>query len=144
MDTFSTTDLNWFRGRLADRRLSQRQLARLMNLDPSAVSLMLRGKRRASAQEVADISSLLGVSADEVVLRLGSSPTLPARRRDGVAPPAKETAAVPLSTAQPDVSMLDLPVPMADGSVARLVLPRAMGKDDALRIAAVVQALAVP
>lgn len=137
-------DNQWFRGRLADRRLSQRQLARLMNLDPSAVSLMLRGKRKASSTEVAEIARLLGVSADDVVVHLGSAPTVPAGRAEPVALVARDvTTSAPQATPAA-LGVIELPVPMADGSVARLSLPRGMRKEDAERIATLVRALAVP
>ncbi len=35
-------DTEWFRDRLASRKLSQRGLAKAMGVDPSAVSLMFR------------------------------------------------------------------------------------------------------
>lgn len=36
----------WFSERLAERDMSMRRLAKLLELDPSAVSLMLRGSAR--------------------------------------------------------------------------------------------------
>ena len=41
----------WFTDKLVERQLSQRGLAKLMGLDASAVSLMMRGKRRISIKE---------------------------------------------------------------------------------------------
>ena len=41
----------WFKQKLAERKLSQRQLAKLMGLDPAAVSLMLRGQRKMTNEE---------------------------------------------------------------------------------------------
>lgn len=157
--TSQRIDTNWFRSRLADRRLSQRQLAKLLDLDPAAVSLMLRGKRKMSAAEASEIAVQLGVSVQEVLVRAGSTPTVPSKngpeiRRARVeggeggwqakGSKAPEKAIEAVVAAPPDGSMVELPVPMADGSTARLVLPRNMGKDDAQRIAAVVQALALP
>lgn len=43
-----------------------------------------------------------------------------------------------------DNGTIDLPVPMADGSVACLRLPKKLSQADAERIAAIVHALAVP
>lgn len=140
-------DTRWFKDRLADRRLSQRQLAKRMGLDPAAVSLMLRGMRKLSAAEAADLARQLGVSTDEVLARAGSTPTIPARVELAKDAPATPVAlkARDVATAAPvmDAGMIELPVPMADGSTARLVLPRVMGKADAQRIAALVQALAL-
>lgn len=61
----------WFRARLADKELSQRQLAKLMKLDPGAVSLMLRGQRRMTNEEVRLLAWVLGVKATEVLRQLG-------------------------------------------------------------------------
>lgn len=65
-------DTHWFHGVLADKRMSQRRLAALMGLDPAAVSLMLRGKRKMSANEVAEMARLLGVSVQEILVRAGA------------------------------------------------------------------------
>lgn len=64
-------DSAWFVQRLADRRLSQRQLARLMGMDPSAVSLMFRGKRRMTVDEAAQIAVLLQSTTTEVMEAAG-------------------------------------------------------------------------
>ena len=116
-----------------------------MNLDPAAVSLMLRGKRKMSASEAGEIAKLLGVAVDEVLMRAGSTPTvpkaLPEIRTGREWQPMK---AAPVRDVEVTASEIELPVPMADGSTARLVLPRAMTKQDAERIAAVVSALALP
>jgi transcriptional regulator with XRE-family HTH domain len=64
-------DTNWFQAQLADKRMSQRRLAALMGLDPGALSLMLHGKRKMSAEEVAEIARLLNVDATEVLTRAG-------------------------------------------------------------------------
>lgn len=61
----------WFRKRLSERRLSQRGLARLLGLDAAAVSLMLRGQRRMSAEEAHRISGLIGVPITEVLRQAG-------------------------------------------------------------------------
>lgn len=66
----------WFRDRLADKRLSQRGLARAMGIDAAAVSLMLRGRREMKLTEAAEIARLLGVPAQDVLehagVRIGS------------------------------------------------------------------------
>lgn len=108
-------DTRWFVERLADCRMSQRGLARLMNLDPSAVSLMLRGKRRMTASEAAEIARFLGVPPEEVLLRAGSTGTIPlaqaaggtriaqearSGREGGVAHPGAEDGAGGLSEAR--------------------------------------------
>jgi len=64
-------DTQWFVDRLAQRDLSQRGLARLMGVDPAAVSLMLRGKRKITLEEAAQLAVLLDVSTTEVLQRAG-------------------------------------------------------------------------
>lgn len=61
----------WFRDQLADRQLSQRGLAKLLDLDPAAVSLMLRGQRRMTPAECKAIADVLGASVTEVLRRAG-------------------------------------------------------------------------
>lgn len=61
----------WFRERLAERDMSIRRLAKLLELDPSAVSLMLRGKRTMTAQEANKISGLLTIPVTEVLSQAG-------------------------------------------------------------------------
>lgn len=67
----TNVNTQWFRSRLADKQLSQRQLAKLMKLDPGAVSLALRGQRRMTNEEVRTLADLLGVKATEVLRQLG-------------------------------------------------------------------------
>lgn len=66
-----SVDTKWFHDRLADRKLSQRELARRIELDPSALSLTFRGRRSMKLTEAAEISRLLGVPLDEVLFRAG-------------------------------------------------------------------------
>lgn len=61
----------WFKDRLADRRMSQRALARAMGLDQAAVSLMFRGRREMRISEAIEIAHLLGRSPDEVMEAAG-------------------------------------------------------------------------
>lgn len=61
----------WFRAQLAANDMSMRRLAKLLELDPSAVSLMLRGKRTMTADEANRISGLLTVPVTEVLAQAG-------------------------------------------------------------------------
>ena len=61
----------WFTDRLAERQLSQRGLAKLMGLDASAVSLMMRGKRKMTLEEAAQMAVLLNVNTNEVLAQAG-------------------------------------------------------------------------
>lgn len=71
MPTKKTMQTNWFRDQLADRQLSQRGLAKLLDLDPAAVSLMLRGQRRMTTAEAKRMADVLGVPVTEVLRRAG-------------------------------------------------------------------------
>lgn len=62
---------DWFRQKLSERKLSQRGLAKLMELDPAAVSLMLRGQRKMTNEEALQISGFLGVKVTEVLRQAG-------------------------------------------------------------------------
>lgn len=68
-------DTAWFRGTLADKKLTQYGLAEALGLDKSAVSLMLRGKQQVKLEQVPVIAGYLGVSMPEVLTRLGMSDT---------------------------------------------------------------------
>jgi hypothetical protein len=66
-------DTEWFRGRISDRRTSARQLAFQMKIDPAAMSLMLRGKRKMTVLEAAELAELLGADLEEVMRRAGAA-----------------------------------------------------------------------
>lgn len=62
---------HWFRERLQDKQLSQRKLAKMLNIDPAAVSLMLRGRRKMTPHDAHQISVILGVPLNEVMRNAG-------------------------------------------------------------------------
>lgn len=64
-------DTDWFKQKLAERKLSQRQLAKLMNLDPAAITLTLRGQRKMTNEEANFIASAIGVPVTEVLRQAG-------------------------------------------------------------------------
>lgn len=66
-----TVNTSWFKEKLSERRLSQRGLAKLMGLDSSAISLMLRGRREMKITEAATLAALIGVPAEEVLANVG-------------------------------------------------------------------------
>ena len=134
-------DTRWFQDRLSDVRLSQRKLARQMSLDPAAVSLMIRGKRKMSAAEAAEIARFLGVSVTEVLVRAGIGPTM----RETPAPGGSGgDDAPPLGLGvAPSPDVVEIPVVLSDGNTAKLILPLRLAKGDADRIAAIVAAFAV-
>lgn len=61
----------WFRDRLKGIELSQRGLAKLLDVDAAAVSYMLRGKRKMTLNEANRIAQILGVPASEVMRQAG-------------------------------------------------------------------------
>jgi transcriptional regulator with XRE-family HTH domain len=65
----------WFRDVMAAKKLSQRRMAALMDLDPAAVSLMLRGQRKMTNAEAHKMSQLLGVKTTEVLRQAGVAVT---------------------------------------------------------------------
>lgn len=62
---------DWFKRRLAQRELSQRQLAKLMNLDHAAISRMLRGHRRMTVEEASQLAVLLQSTTADVLQAAG-------------------------------------------------------------------------
>lgn len=66
-----TVDREWFRDRLADIKMSQRKLAKHLEVDPAAVTLMLRGERRITTAEAQEIAGVLGVPVTEIMRRAG-------------------------------------------------------------------------
>lgn len=61
----------WFRERLQDKKLSQRGLAKMLEIDPAAASLMMRGKRKMTPHEAHQISQILGTPLNEVLRQAG-------------------------------------------------------------------------
>lgn len=64
-------DSQWFTDRLAERRLSLRGLAKLMEMSPSSLSLRLNGRYKITMEEATVMANLLGVTFEEIVLRAG-------------------------------------------------------------------------
>nr|DAQ54369.1 MAG TPA: helix-turn-helix domain protein [Caudoviricetes sp.] len=66
-----TINTKWFREKMADAGLSQRQLAKKLGLDQSAISLTFSGRRRMKFEEAADIARLLGLPVSDVLSNAG-------------------------------------------------------------------------
>jgi transcriptional regulator with XRE-family HTH domain len=65
-------DTDWFQEALRRVGTSQADLARHLDLPPSAVSRMLRGERQMKIQEALRVAQFLGVPQDEVVRHAGA------------------------------------------------------------------------
>jgi len=61
----------WFQEKLRERKISQRGLAKRMELDPSSISNMFAGKRRMTPEEAKQIASYLLVPVTEVLRQAG-------------------------------------------------------------------------
>lgn len=61
----------WFISRLQAIKLSQRRLAKMIDLDPSAVTLMLSGRRKITTDEIHKIANIFNVSVAEVMRHAG-------------------------------------------------------------------------
>lgn len=61
----------WFRDRLKDKQISQRGLAKLLDIDPAAASLMLRAKRKMTTHEAHQIATILGLPLNEIMRNAG-------------------------------------------------------------------------
>lgn len=74
-------DTDWFLIQLAERRMSQRQLARFMGIDPASVHRLLQGKRPMRFDEAGQLAQLLGVTVDDILrhagLPVGAGQTVP-------------------------------------------------------------------
>lgn len=64
-------DRQWFAHQLRAAGLTQRMIADRPGLDESAVSLMLRGRRRIRLDEASELAAMLGTSYEEVVEHAG-------------------------------------------------------------------------
>lgn len=65
----------FFKNRLQDRKITQRKLASLLELDPAAITLMLKGERRMQPKEAQVIADLLGLPITQVLREAGINVT---------------------------------------------------------------------
>jgi hypothetical protein len=68
-------DSQWFRDQLADRKLTQRAAAKLLNLDPSSLSLLLDGHRRMRIDQAGEFARVFKLPISEIVRRAGVETT---------------------------------------------------------------------
>lgn len=67
----ASIDGRWFTATLADRRMSQRQLAKLMGVDPASVHRLITGKRPMRMDEATEIARLLSLPVADVLEHAG-------------------------------------------------------------------------
>lgn len=72
-DYSTVTQINqaWFQERLRQLKISQRQLAKRINMDPAGVSYMFQGKRAMSMDEAKAIAEIMLVPVTEVMRQAG-------------------------------------------------------------------------
>lgn len=74
-------DVQWFRSRLKDRNVSQRGLAKIMEVDAAALSRLFQGRRELRLHEAEQIAEVLAVPVREVLehmgLRMSDGPRIP-------------------------------------------------------------------
>lgn len=61
----------WFQNAFTSRGITQRRVAKHLHLDPSAISLMLRGKRALKLDEAAELARLLALPVEDVMAQAG-------------------------------------------------------------------------
>lgn len=98
-----TINTQWFIERLADAQMSQRGLAKAIQMDAAAVSLMLRGKRRMQINEAAEIARTLHLQLSDVLLHAG----LHAGEAAGLVAPTKKAATGGRSSMVPLAYVID-------------------------------------
>lgn len=119
-------------------QIEPKTISQTLGARPRSGVIDVEGKRKATAQEVAEIARMLGVGVDEVLARLGTG-VVSAKR----ASEATSGAVAAAMAAGVSEDLLELPVPMTNGGTARLMIPRQLSKVDAERIAALLSAFAV-
>jgi transcriptional regulator with XRE-family HTH domain len=63
-------DKAWFDHRMKEKKLSLRKVAKLMDVDPSALSRVFNGKRRMQVDEIGKIATILNESKSAVLAHL--------------------------------------------------------------------------
>lgn len=123
-------DSDWFYRRIAAREMSLREVARTIDMDPTALSRTLRGQRRLQMAEVEQLAATLGVGIDEVLRHAG----LPSLTAGGTAPPvaAASGPAMAPATVPPIGHLVDETGRMAPLADPRDLPPRPAGDVRAL------------
>ncbi len=77
-------DKKWFMNRWAEKGLSLRKVAKLIDIDPGALSYTLSGRRQMKVPEISKIATIMGVSREEVLAHIEGNATssAPSRSED--------------------------------------------------------------
>ena len=112
-ETQGETVRNWFYDQLQAKELSLRSVARMLGMDPSALSLAFRGKRRITMDEAVKIARIFGAPLEEVYAAAGitAPTTVGLAVLDGVVGPDMRVEPV-------EPSRVAAPVPLPDGARA--------------------------
>ena len=70
-DTTTKPNYKWFQNALSDRRLSQRELAKRLDMDPGGLNRRLKGKSRLQLADASKIASILEVPVGDVLRNAG-------------------------------------------------------------------------
>jgi transcriptional regulator with XRE-family HTH domain len=117
----ATIDSAWFYQMLADKGSSLRDMARFMGLDPSAVSRMLNGERKMSADEQDDVAAFLGINLELVAAHRRGQVSGFGESKQETYDPAPDAAPVKMFT-KDDIIYKDGKrwMEMADGTLVEL------------------------
>lgn len=67
-------DTDWFKDRIAAKGMTQAAFGDRLGMDPSSISLMLKGRRVMTLERAAEIAKILDVTLEEVCRHAGISP----------------------------------------------------------------------
>jgi transcriptional regulator with XRE-family HTH domain len=70
------TDTTWFKNRIKERKLTQKELALFVGMEDSAVYRFLEGARPLRVEEAVKMATILEVPLYDVLERVGASPSL--------------------------------------------------------------------
>jgi len=88
-------DKQWFLDRLAAKGLSLRKTAKLMDIDPSALSRMLNRQRKMKVSEIQTMAGILGTSDSEILAHVDDKSATTAVRSK------TNATAAPINKSQP-------------------------------------------
>jgi transcriptional regulator with XRE-family HTH domain len=70
------TDTKWFKNRIKDKKLTQKELAHFVGMEDTAIYRFLEGARPLRVEEAVKMATILEVPLYDVLERVGASPSL--------------------------------------------------------------------